>query len=163
MTPDEAYAHLHERLVFTSHGELPPDAVSLLRTSWKALDAALRGSGELPYPWARLNALAAAHRAGKPDTASWQTLVAKGYAPPADGEDSAGRAWWHPATVDAYVRGAWKAAPRQRDPDEAPPITGAGAGRDRWAEFAERRGIAVTPGMRRDAIQRACRDLGLIN
>ncbi len=163
MTPDEAYAHLHERLALAALGELSPDAVALLRTSWKALDAALRGSGDLPYPWARLNALAAAQRAGKPNTAQWHALVNKGYAPAADGEDSAGRAWWHPATIDAYLDGSWQAVPQQRDPDAMPPASGVGASREAWARFAERRGITVTSTMRRDAIQEACRNLGLIS
>lgn len=162
MTPDKAYATLAE-LLGSSRGSFTGATAADLRTAWNALNEALSGSGDLPYPWARLNALASAHRAGMPDTATWTTYVRKGYAPPADGQDSAGRAWWHPATVDSYVNGGWRKAPRQRDPDEAPPLSGNGAGRDEWADFAARRGITITTRMGRDAIQEACREIGIID
>lgn len=161
MTPDEAYATLAE-LLGGARGSFTGHTAADLRTAWNSLNSALSSGGDLPYPWARLNALAAAHRAGLPDTATWTSYVRKGYAPPADGRDSAGRAWWHPASVDSYVNGTWTRPTRPRDPDEAPPLSGNGASRDEWAQFAARRGVTVTTRMNRDAIQEACREIGLI-
>jgi hypothetical protein len=101
MTPDEAYRVLTERIVYCGD--------SRFREAWSALDTALRTDGPLPQEWARLTQQAAGERAGKSGK-HWGHLVGKGYAPAADGQDSAGRNYWHPATVDAWSSGDWKAA-----------------------------------------------------
>lgn len=161
MTPDDAYDRLADLLDPTKAHML---AVRLddLRTAWQALDAALTADAELPYPWSRIGATRAAERAGKPSSTAWSALVTKGYAPPPDGHDDAGRAWWHLATVDAYVEGTWKAVPKQRDPADCPPVSGTGADREAWATWAKANGVTVLPGDTRTVIQRSCRDAGLI-
>jgi hypothetical protein len=94
MTTDEAYDVLC--LALNNRQDETGEA-------WRTLDEALRGSGGFPTAWDRLSASAAAARAGK-DRPNWSSLVTQGYAPPPDGEDTSGRGWWHPATVDAYSR-----------------------------------------------------------
>jgi hypothetical protein len=93
------------------------DAInSLLSTSddmdvweaWNELDMALRADGPLPQAWERLTQQAAGERAGKTGK-HWGNLSGRGFAPAPDGQDSAGRNFWHPATVDAWTSGDWKA------------------------------------------------------
>lgn len=60
-----------------------------------------------------------------------------------------GRARWHTAAAD------------QLPVDEPPPPrSGAGSGRDMWAEYAGRRGVAVTDDMSRDDIAAAVEAAG---
>lgn len=91
---DEAYETLCRRLTADT-------ADPIARAAWRVLDAALRADGDLPLPWERLSAQAAADRAGK-DRRQWSSLVTQGYGPKADGVDSASRAYWHPSTIDAW-------------------------------------------------------------
>lgn len=154
MTPDQAYQTLCSHF----NGHDLPDPLS---AAWRALDAALRADGTLPQAWERLGAPAAGKRVGRSPHA-WGDLVAKGYAPPADGRDAANRPFWHPATVDAYRNGEWKPAPRVRPANVPPPITGRGGGRDDWAAWASAHGVTVLKRMTRATIQEECRKAGLI-
>lgn len=152
MTPDEAYDVLSTHLS-------GPGTGTPLEAAWRCLDAALRADGSLPERWERLTSGAAADRAGK-DQPAWSDLVAKGYAPPPDGHDHAGRAWWHPATIDAWRSGGWTPAPRPRDPTLPPPGNASGGMWRLWALAREVPGITEhTP---RETVIARCREAGVL-
>lgn len=163
MTPEDAYGRLSTYLRLMGDAPLSPAVLGDVREAWQVLDAALSADGRLPERWDRLTAKAAAHRAGKTSTASWETTVRRGLAPAPDGRDDAGRAWWHPVTVDAYTAGTWRRLPRApRGAEVPPPASGTGASREAWARWAMAHGVPVQRRMRRDAIQGACREARLI-
>lgn len=151
MTPDEAYAVLAANLA--THDD------DILKQAWRALDGALSTGADLPYQWERLTASAAAERAGKSSQGTFQSLVNQGYAPPPDGRDSAGRAFWLKTTIDAFLAGGWRPTPRQRRPDEPPHSNGRTAD---WLEWATARGVRVTRHTRRVEIIAKCRTAGLL-
>lgn len=164
MTPEEARAELARCIAGTDPDVIMTNAniVERIVAAWRALDDALSSGGALPEAWARLTATRAAERAGKNTHNNWLTLVEKGYAPPADGHDENGRAFWHPVTIDAYRAGEFTAQPVPRPAHLPPPSAGPGSGRDAWAAWATERGITVLPRMRRAAIREECRKAGLI-
>ncbi len=158
MTPQEAHAAL-ARLVSV------PTASDEIRRAWRALDAGLRGDADLPEEWARLGAKEASERAQRANPTRWSDLVNKGYAPPPDGHDANGRAWWHPATIDAFRRGDWvrlPASPPVRAEGAPPPVRGPGSTTAAWVEFARAKGVSVGPHDGRDEIHEACRKAGVL-
>jgi hypothetical protein len=149
MTPDEAYETLVKRM--TGDGADP-----IARAAWQALDDALKGDADLPEPWLRLTGTSAATRAGR-DPQQWANLVSQGYAPPPDGRDDVGRAWWHPATADAFKAHGWT---RPRAPGTPPAFN---ASREKWIQFALECGGVTYPHQRRDQIIALCRENGWLS
>ncbi len=167
MTPQEAHAALTSCLLGTDVDVLcaDPDLVERVVAAWRALDTALKGDADLPEEWARLGAKEAAHRAGRANLQRWSDLVGKGYAPQPDGHDANGRAWWHPATVDAFRRGDWQrppASPPVRPDGFPPPRRGPGSTGAAWAQYARDNGVSVDEKDGRNAIYEACRKAGLV-